>query len=112
MLKIHQSKHYYYIFSDKALLYTAYLRPLESFPFLISRVARSTSSRVDVVSEMNPEIVRAHKEKDTVKQKELLSWGKGDFDVFICVSKFSHAFILCAPDSEAPADHSIERFYV
>ena len=62
---------------------------------------------VDVVSEMNPEIVRAHREKNTAKQKELLSRGKGDFDVFICVSKFSHAFILCAPHSEAPADHPL-----
>ena len=52
---------------------------------------------VDVVSGMDPKIVRAHREKDTATQKELLSLNKGDFDVFICVNKDSHAFVLCAP---------------
>lgn len=52
---------------------------------------------VDVVSGMDPEIVRAHKEKDSTKQKELLSLNKGDDDIFICVNKASHAFVLCAP---------------
>lgn len=63
---------------------------------------------VDVVSDMDPKIVLAHKKKDKEKQKELLSTGyKGDFDVFICVNKASHAFVLCAPNNTVE-DHPLQ----
>ena len=52
---------------------------------------------VNNVTELDPEVVTAHRNSDAQKQKELLSRGKSDFDVFICVNKHNHAFVLCAP---------------
>ena len=63
---------------------------------------------VDVVSEINPEVVRVHREKDTARQKELLARGKGNYDIFICVNKSSHAFLVCAPHNDPPEGHPLE----
>ena len=52
---------------------------------------------VNNISDLDPEVVKAHTNKDSKKQSELLSRGKNDFDVFICVNKHAHAFVLCAP---------------
>ena len=52
---------------------------------------------VNNVSDLDPEVVKSHNNKDTQKQSELLSRGKNDFDVFICVNKHAHAFVLCVP---------------
>lgn len=54
-------------------------------------------------SDLDPEVVEAHHNNDEQKRKELLSRAKQeDFDVFICVDRHSHAFVLCAPcDSDA-----------
>lgn len=57
------------------------------------------------VADLDPQVVKAHKEKDANKTKELLSRGKGDFDVFICVNKHAHAFVLCAPSNEVPEEY-------
>ena len=63
---------------------------------------------VDVVSGMDPKIVRVHREKDTATKKELLSLNKGDFDIFICVNKASHAFVLCSPVNAVPEGHPLK----
>ena len=54
---------------------------------------------VNNIADLDPEVVKAHRIKDKEKEKELLSneRGKTDFDVFICVNKMAHAFILCSP---------------
>ena len=46
------------------------------------------------------QIVRAHKGKDAEKTKKLLAEGKNNFDIYICVNKNAHAFLLCAPVGE------------
>ena len=51
---------------------------------------------VNNVSDLDPEVVKAHRDKDSKKQSRLLSTGKNNFDVFICV-KHAHAFVLCVP---------------
>lgn len=55
---------------------------------------------VNNISDLDPEVVRAHREKDQQTQKEILSRGKTVFDTFICVNKHGHAFVLCAPHEE------------
>lgn len=52
---------------------------------------------VNNISELDPEVVSAHRNKDKQKESQLLSRGKNDFDVFICVNKHAHAFVLCVP---------------
>lgn len=52
---------------------------------------------VNNISDLDPEVVSAHRNKDTQKQSELLSRSKNDFDVFICVNRHAHAFVLCVP---------------
>lgn len=52
---------------------------------------------VNNISDLDPEVVEAHRNDDEQKRKELLSRGKQDYDVFICVDKHSHAFVLCIP---------------
>ena len=44
---------------------------------------------VNDISELDPEVVSAHKNKDEQKESQLLSRGKNDFDIFICVNKHS-----------------------
>ena len=52
---------------------------------------------VNNISELDPEVVKAYRNKDKQKESQLLSRGKNDFDVFICVNKHAHAFVLCVP---------------
>ena len=52
---------------------------------------------VNNVSDLDPEVVKAHKSDDIGKRTELLSKAKGDYDLFICVNKYNHAFVLCVP---------------
>ena len=52
---------------------------------------------VNNVSEIDPEVVSAHRNKDKQKESQLLSRGKNDFDIFICVNKHAHSFVLCVP---------------
>ncbi|OWF45862.1 hypothetical protein KP79_PYT07260 [Mizuhopecten yessoensis] len=52
---------------------------------------------VNNVSEFDPAIVKAYQEKDSAKINVILQDGlKTDYDVYICVNKNWHAFILCA----------------
>ena len=53
---------------------------------------------VNVLSDFDPEVVKAYKSKDNAKIKQLASTGKTDMDLFICVNKGWHGFILCAPN--------------
>lgn len=53
---------------------------------------------VNVLSDFDPEVVKAYKSKDNAKIKQLASTGKMDMDLFICVNKGWHGFILCAPN--------------
>ena len=46
---------------------------------------------VNNVSDLDAEVVKAHRDSDEQKRKELLSRGKQDFDIFICVNKHNHA---------------------
>ena len=55
---------------------------------------------VNNIADLDPEVVKAHNNKDSQLQKDLLSRGKSDFDVFICVNKQGHAFVLCAPSQD------------
>lgn len=52
---------------------------------------------VNNVSDLDKDVVDAHRNNDKHKQTELISTGKKDFDIFICVNKHNHAFVLCAP---------------
>ena len=51
---------------------------------------------VNNISDLDPEVVKAHRNKDRQRESELLSHNKSDFDVFICVNKRAHAFVLCS----------------
>ena len=57
---------------------------------------------VNNISDFDPEVVKAHRNKDKQRQSELLRPVSGDrgFDVFICVNKHGHASVLCAPSAE------------
>ncbi|XP_071959120.1 uncharacterized protein [Antedon mediterranea] len=52
---------------------------------------------VNNVSDLDKEVVKAYKKKDQDSIKRLLSKAKYVYDVFICVNKHWHAFILCVP---------------
>ena len=62
---------------------------------------------VNNISDFDREVVTAHKSKDIEKTNELLSRAKSDFDVFICVNKHSHAFVLCVPCGPVDSDHPL-----
>lgn len=55
---------------------------------------------VNDISDLDQEVVWAHKRGDQQVQKELLSAGKTDFNVFICLSKHGHAYVMCVPHVE------------
>lgn len=55
---------------------------------------------VNVLSDFDPEIVKAYKSKDNTKIKQLASTGKMDMDLFICINKGWHGFILCVPNQD------------
>jgi len=52
---------------------------------------------VNNMSDFDPDIFRASQSKDNERIKEHLAKGlKSDYDVFICVNKGYHAFVLCS----------------
>lgn len=55
---------------------------------------------VNTLSDFDAEVVTAYKNKDNKKIKQLASTGKMDMDLFICVNKRWHGFILCVPAGE------------
>ena len=58
---------------------------------------------VNTLSDFDAEVVTAYKNKDNKKIKQLASTGKMDMDLFICVNKRWHGFILCVPAGEDDA---------
>ena len=55
---------------------------------------------VNTLVDIDPEVVRAHKEKnDDAKKAFLAEGGWKDLDAHICVNKHSLAFVLCVPVS-------------
>ena len=50
---------------------------------------------VNNVADLDKKVVVAHKNKDNEEIDKLLSQTKHDFDVFICINKHYHAFVLC-----------------
>ncbi|XP_053396140.1 uncharacterized protein LOC128556154 [Mercenaria mercenaria] len=54
---------------------------------------------VNNVEDLDPEVVKAFKRKDNSTIAELTHNGDTDFDVFICINKAWHAFILCIPNT-------------
>ena len=52
---------------------------------------------VNKISELDSEIVKAHREDNNTQRRNLLSKGKGDHDIFICVNFHWHAVVLCVP---------------
>lgn len=52
---------------------------------------------VNTLVDIDPKVVRVHREKDDEAKKALLSVGRKKLDVHICVNKHSHAFVLCVP---------------
>ena len=58
---------------------------------------------VNTLSDFDAEVVTAYKKKDNKKIKQLAATGKMDMDVFICVNKRWHGFILCVPAGEDDA---------
>ena len=52
---------------------------------------------VNNIEDLDQDVCRAHLDKDNAKIAQLVNQGKTNFDVYICVTKHSHAFILCAP---------------
>lgn len=52
---------------------------------------------VNVLTDLDPEVVNAFKKQDNPKIKQLVSSGKMDMDLFICVNKRWHGFVLCVP---------------
>lgn len=55
---------------------------------------------VNNIADLNPQVVKAHNNKDKQLQEELLSGDKSAFDIFICVNKHGHAFVLCVPNQD------------
>ena len=52
---------------------------------------------VNTLSDFDVEVVNAYKMKDSARIKQLAATGKFDMDLFICVNKAWHGFILCVP---------------
>lgn len=55
---------------------------------------------MNVLSDFDPEVVQAYESRNNARIKQLASTGKMDMDLFICVNKGWHGFILCAPNQE------------
>lgn len=56
---------------------------------------------VNTLSDFDVEVVKAYRKKDNDRIKQLASTGnKMDMDIFICVNKAWHGFILCVPAGE------------
>lgn len=55
---------------------------------------------VNNLADFDPEIVKAYKNKNNTRIDELACKGQMDMDLFICVNKGWHGFILCAPNQD------------
>lgn len=55
---------------------------------------------VNNLADFDPEIVKAYKNKNNTRIEELACKGQMDMDLFICVNKGWHGFILCAPNQD------------
>lgn len=64
---------------------------------------------VNTLSDFDAGVVDAYKKKDNERIKQLASTGKMDMDLFICVNKAWHGFVLCVPAGEDP-NHFIADF--
>ena len=58
---------------------------------------------VNTLVDIDPKVVRAHREKNNEAKKALLSGDRHKLDVHICVNKHSHAFVLCVPVNTSDA---------
>ena len=54
---------------------------------------------VNSLSDFDSDVVMAFKSKSNQKIKRLASTGTMDLDLFICVNKIEHGFVLCVPTS-------------
>ncbi len=52
---------------------------------------------VNNIEDLDPVICQAFTSNDSVKISELVSKGEVNFDIYICVNRHSHAFVLCSP---------------
>lgn len=53
---------------------------------------------VNTLSDFDKQVVKAHKDKDQERIKQLASTGNMmDIDLFICINKAWHGFVLCIP---------------
>lgn len=52
---------------------------------------------VNNIEDLDQDVCRAHLNNDKDKEKQLINQGRTNFDVYICVTKSPHAFVLCAP---------------
>ena len=55
---------------------------------------------MNTLSDFDIEVVNAYRKKDNDKIKQLATTGKMDMDIFICVNKGWHGFVLCVPAGE------------
>ena len=59
---------------------------------------------VNVVSDLDKDVVNAHKSNDTAAIARMTKKGDCSFDVFICVNESWHAFVLCVPAYQKEGD--------
>ena len=59
---------------------------------------------VNIVSDLDREIVNAHKNNDAAVIARMTKLGEASFDLFICVNEGMHAFVLCVPAYEKASD--------
>ena len=50
---------------------------------------------INNIEDLDRDVRQAHLNNDSTKVQELTNQGQVNFDVFICVNKHSHAFVLC-----------------
>ena len=58
------------------------------------------SYHVNKIVDLTPALVIAYKNKDSATIDKYLAEGKANFDVFICVNKHNHAFVLICDSKE------------
>ena len=61
---------------------------------------------VNNVSDFDQNIVRFYKTKDHESLRSLIKQGRRDHDIFICVSKKWHGFVLCVPSEKQSASYT------
>lgn len=52
---------------------------------------------VNNIEDLDPVICQAYTSNDSTKISELTSKGEMNFDIYICVNRHGHAFVLCSP---------------